>query len=61
MSEENLDLARRAFAFFVKVGAFESEEIVDKMPDSAMEELFDPEFELVPSAQGLLTSLFALG
>jgi ketosteroid isomerase-like protein len=55
MSEENVDVVRRAVAFFVGRGVIEPDQIANRMPDSALREFFDPEFELVPLAQGLLS------
>jgi ketosteroid isomerase-like protein len=56
MSEENLDVARRAIGFFVGLGGeMESDRISDRLPDHALEEFLDPEVELIPIAQGILS------
>jgi hypothetical protein len=56
MSEENVDVARRALAFFVGLGGrIESDQAADRMPDSALRDFLDPEVELIPIAQGLLS------
>jgi hypothetical protein len=56
MSQENVAVARRAVAFFVGLGGhIEADQAADRMPDSALQEFLDPEVELVPVAQGLLS------
>jgi hypothetical protein len=55
MSQENVEVARRAVAFFVGLGGpIEADQAADRMSDSALQEFLDPEVELIPVAQGLL-------
>jgi hypothetical protein len=55
MSQENVDVARRAVAFFVGLGGqIEADQVAHRMPDSTLQEFLDPEVELIPIAQGLL-------
>jgi SnoaL-like domain len=56
MSQENVEVARRALAFFVGLGGhIEADQAPDRMPDSALREFLDPGVELIPIAQGLLS------
>jgi ketosteroid isomerase-like protein len=56
LSEENVEVVRRALAFWEGFGEhIEPDEIADLMPDSALQEFLDPEAELIPVAQGLLS------
>jgi ketosteroid isomerase-like protein len=57
MSQENVEVARRGMAFFVGLGGprIQPDEIVDRMPDSVLQGFLDPEVELIPIAQGLLS------
>jgi ketosteroid isomerase-like protein len=55
MSRENVEVVRRALAFFGGLGGhIEPDEIAERLPDAALEEFLDPEAELVPISQGLL-------
>jgi ketosteroid isomerase-like protein len=55
MSQENVEVVRRAFAFWGGFGGhMESDQIAVLMPDSALGEFLDPEAEFVPVPQGLL-------
>jgi ketosteroid isomerase-like protein len=55
MSQENVEIVRRFFAFFEPfAGRIEPDEVADRLPDAALGEFFDPELEWVPIPQGLL-------
>ena len=55
MSQENVELVRRFFAF-VKTfeGRIEADEVADRLPDSALGEFFDPKLEWVTIREGVL-------
>jgi ketosteroid isomerase-like protein len=56
MSQENVEVVRRALAFWGELGGHtEPEAIADLIPDAALEEFVDREVEVIPTAQGLLS------
>jgi ketosteroid isomerase-like protein len=56
MSQENIEAVRRALAFWGELGGHtEPEQIADLIPDAALQEFIDPEVEVIPTAQGLLS------
>jgi len=55
MSEENVEVVRRALVFFVGLGPVEPDRAADVMSDFVLQEFLDPEIEFLPLAQGGLS------
>ena len=56
MSEENVETARRVMEFLGELGRqIESGEAAERLSDPVLSEFADPEIELIPLAQGLLS------
>jgi ketosteroid isomerase-like protein len=56
MSQESVEAVRRALEFWGELGGrTEPESIADLIPDDALQGFVDPEVEVIPTAQGLLS------
>jgi ketosteroid isomerase-like protein len=55
MSQENVELVRRMFAFFKAFeGRIETDEVTGRLPDAALGDFFDPKLEWFPIPEGVL-------
>jgi ketosteroid isomerase-like protein len=62
VSQENVEIVRRAFARLVeRVGSVGPEEIEAQLNDAVLEEFYDPDVEWVPVPQGLLAGRSYVG
>jgi ketosteroid isomerase-like protein len=56
MSQDNVEVVRRALTFWGELGGrTEPKPIPDLLPDAALQELLDPDVQMIPSAEGLLS------
>ena len=55
MSQENVEVVRRWWAFVKTLGGrIEADEVADRLPDTALGEFLDPKLEYFPIPQGVL-------